>query len=154
MEELLFGNGGLDASRGGYLSGSLTGNAQKLNIFQEELDGMITTEEVFAAIRRMKMGKTFGVDGILSSILRHAADAVGTNKMKDGNLVVEALTLMFNYVFHDEEWPERWAVVSSSPSTRATPGWSLRTTDLSHYSQQWVNSLNWSSKSGFRTARI
>ena len=81
---------------------------RKLNVFQEELDGMITTEEVFAAIRRMKMGKAPGVDGILSSILRHAADAVGTNKMKEGNSVVEALTLMFNYVFHNEEWPERW----------------------------------------------
>ena len=54
------------------------------------------------------MGKAPGVDGVLTSVLRHAADAVGTNKLKPGNAVVDALVLMFNYVFDKEEWPERW----------------------------------------------
>ena len=44
---------------------------------------------------------------MLSSILRHAADAVGKSKFK-GNQMIEALTLMFNYVFDKEVWPERW----------------------------------------------
>ena len=81
---------------------------RRLNIYQEELDGIITDKEIFDAIRKMKMGKVPGVDGILPSILRHAADAVGTNKMKQGNSVVAALSLLFNYVFHNEVWPERW----------------------------------------------
>ena len=81
---------------------------RRLNIYQEELDGIITDKEIFDAIRKMKMGKAPGVDGILPSILRHAADAVGTNKMKQGNSVVAALSLLFNYVFHNEVWPERW----------------------------------------------
>jgi len=77
-------------------------------IHQPELDRPITSKEVFAAIRRMGMGKAPGVDGVLSSILKHAADAVGTNTFKGGNATVEALTLMFNYVFDKEVWPERW----------------------------------------------
>jgi hypothetical protein len=81
---------------------------RKLRLEQPHLDGQITAEEVFRAIRRMKMGKAPGVDGVLSSVLRHAADAVGTNKLKSGNSVVDSLVLMFNYVFDKEEWPERW----------------------------------------------
>ena len=61
---------------------------RRLDIRQEELDGAITVEEVFRAVRRMKMGKAPGVDGVLISILRHAADAVGTNKLKEENTVV------------------------------------------------------------------
>ena len=56
---------------------------RRLNICQEELDGITTDKEIFAAIRKMKMGKAPGVDGILPSILRHAADAVGTNRGKE-----------------------------------------------------------------------
>ena len=78
------------------------------SIVQPALDGPITVLEVFRAIRRMKMGKAPGVDGVLSSIIRHATDAVGTNKLKPVNSLVDALVLMFNYVFDNEEWPERW----------------------------------------------
>ena len=81
---------------------------RRLNIHQPELDHDITREEVFRAIRKMKMGKAPGVDGVLSSILRHAADAVGTNDLKEDNSLIDALTLMFNYVFRNEVWPERW----------------------------------------------
>lgn len=81
---------------------------RQLRIEQPKLDEPITAAEVFRAIRRMKMGKAAGVDGILSSVIRHAADAVGTNKLKPENSVVDALVLMFNYVFYREEWPERW----------------------------------------------
>ena len=70
------------------------------------------------------MGKAAGVDGILSSVIRHAADAVGTNKLKPENSVVDALVLMFNYVFYREEWPERWG---SGHSTNRTAGWSQAT---------------------------
>ena len=68
------------------------------------LDGQITDEEVFAAIRKLKMGKAPGVDGMLTSIIKTAADAVYTSKLKKGNTVVEALTLLFNYVFEKEKW--------------------------------------------------
>ena len=79
-----------------------------MQLVQDGLDDAITEEEVFAAIRKLKLGKAPGIDGILTSILKTAADAVGTNKLKHGNTVVEALTLLFNYVFSSGEWPERW----------------------------------------------
>ncbi len=81
---------------------------RKLKLVQGGLDDAITEKEVFTAIRKLKLGKAPGVDGVLTSILKVAADAVGTNKLKQGNTVVEALTLMFNYVFSSGQWPERW----------------------------------------------
>ena len=45
---------------------------------QPELDGPITRTEVFRAIRKLKMGKVPGEDGVLTDILKTAADAVGT----------------------------------------------------------------------------
>ena len=43
------------------------------------------------------------IDTVLTSILKTATDAVCTNcKLRSGNSVVEALTLMFNYVFSRE----------------------------------------------------
>ena len=66
-------------------------------VYQPELDSPITSKEVFTAVRRMSVGKAPSVDGVLSSIL------------KGGNATVEALALMFNYVFDREcVWPERW----------------------------------------------
>ena len=83
--------------------------ADNRDVFQPELDGLITADEVWWAIRKMKMGKAPGVDGVLSSIVRHAADAVGKSKMdQGGSSFVDAMVLMFNYVFDTEEWPERW----------------------------------------------
>ena len=43
---------------------------------QPTLDAPITAMEVFAAIRKLKMGKAPGEDGILTDILKTAADAV------------------------------------------------------------------------------
>ena len=80
-----------------------------LNLHQPDLDKAITREEVFRAIRRIKAGKAPGVDGVTTTILKMAADAVGTSKLKPTNHVVDSLVLLFNYVFDREEWPERWA---------------------------------------------
>ena len=77
---------------------------------QPEFDGPITREEVFAAIRRTKTGTAPGVDGVLTSILKMAARAVGTSKLGGGNHVVDALVRLFNYVFDNEVWPDRWAM--------------------------------------------
>ena len=81
---------------------------RQAKIFQPELDGPITMQEVFAALRKLKSGKAPGEDGVLADIIRTAADAVGTNKMRGDTGMVEALVLMFNYVFDNEVWPERW----------------------------------------------
>ena len=121
-------------------------NLRKLRIEQPILDDPITAEEVFRAVRRMKMGKAPGVDGVLSSILRHAADAVGTNKLKPGNSVIEAMVLMFNYVFYKEEWPERWAVELSFLCTNKMADWSQEITDPLLYFQSLGKSLAWSLK--------
>ena len=81
---------------------------QTLELHQPELDGPISDEEIFQAIRKLNMGKAGGIDGILASILKPAAGAVGTNKKAHVNEVVEALSLLFNFVFKHEVWPERW----------------------------------------------
>ena len=81
---------------------------QAFRLHQPELDGYISDDEIFKAIRKLKVGKAGGVDGILTSILKPAAGAVGTNKKGEVNEVVEALSLLFNFVFKHEVWPERW----------------------------------------------
>ena len=75
---------------------------------QPQLDAPITAMEVFKAIRKLKMGKAPGEDGILTDILKTAADAVNNSKLRGGNAVVDALVLMFNFVFDKGVWPERW----------------------------------------------
>jgi len=80
-----------------------------LRLSQPELDGPITRQEVFDAIRKIKPGKAPGVDGVTTTILKMAADAVGTSKLKPVNHVVDSLVLLFNFVFDNETWPERWA---------------------------------------------
>jgi hypothetical protein len=82
---------------------------RRIREYQPELDGPITRQEVFNAIRRLKAGKAPGVDGVTTTILKMAADAVGTSKLKEGNSVVEALVLLFNFVYDNEVWPDRWA---------------------------------------------
>jgi hypothetical protein len=81
---------------------------RRVRIHQPELDYSITRVEVFKAIRKLKIGKAAGEDGVLTDILKTAADAVNTNKLKPGNSVVDALVLLFNYVFDNEVWPDRW----------------------------------------------
>lgn len=81
---------------------------RRIKIHQLELDHPITRLEVFKAIRKLKIGKAAGEDGVLTDILKSAADAVNTNKLKPGNSVVDALVLLFNYVFDNEVWPDRW----------------------------------------------
>ena len=75
---------------------------------QPVLDAPITALEVFAAIRKLKMGKAPGEDGILTDILKTAADAVNNGTLRGGNAVVDALVLLFNFVFDKEVWAERW----------------------------------------------
>lgn len=84
------------------------GRLNSVRMHQAGLDDPITEEEVFRALRKMKMGKAPGLDGVASTILRTAADVVGTNSLKEENWTVQALTLMFNYVFRKETWPARW----------------------------------------------
>jgi hypothetical protein len=72
------------------------------------LDGTISELEVWRAVRKLKLGKAPGEDGILTDILKTAADGVGTNKMRGNNTVVTAICLLFNFVLDREVWPERW----------------------------------------------
>ena len=75
---------------------------------QPILDDPILESEVWAAIRKLRVGKAPGEDGVLTDILKSAADAVGKGKLKPGNTFVTALTRLFNFVFEREVWPERW----------------------------------------------
>ena len=124
---------------------------RELKLFQGGLDDDITKQEVFAAIRKLKLGKAPGIDGVLTSILKTAADAVGTNKLKEGNTVVEALTLMFNYVFSSGQWPERWGSGIIFPLYGQ--GWNRATTGRSHFSRVWASCSVALWKRGYRTGR-
>jgi hypothetical protein len=90
---------------------------------QPVLDAPITAMEVFKAIRNLKMGKAPGEDGILTDILKTAADAVNNGNLRGGNTVVDALVLLFNFVFdkgvarevgHGHHFP--------APQARLSPG--------------------------------
>ena len=80
---------------------------RRVKCTQPDLDSAITAKEVFKALRKLKMGTAGGEDGIVSDIIKAAADAVGTNKMRGNTGVVEALVLIFNYVFDNEVWPKQ-----------------------------------------------
>jgi hypothetical protein len=82
---------------------------RRVRVYQPHLDYPITAREVFVAIRKLRMGSAPGEDGILTDILKTAADAVNNNKLRGNNTVVEALVLLFNFMFDNEVWPERWS---------------------------------------------
>lgn len=89
-----------------------------VRLHQDGLDDPISEDEIWGAIKRMRPGKAPGIDGILSTILKIAADEYNIkkgkqkrkqkNKKKKKNTVISALFLLFNYVFANEVWPERW----------------------------------------------
>ena len=54
------------------------------------------------------MGKAAGVDGILSSIIKLAADAVDNSLLLEYDPLVDSLSLLFNFIFEHEVWPKRW----------------------------------------------
>ena len=76
---------------------------------QDHLDRPITEPEVWSAIRELKLGKAPGVDGVLTDIIKHAADAVGKGRLGQGNTVVTAIATLFNFMFEREVWPDRWS---------------------------------------------
>ena len=63
----------------------------------EELDGVITEQEVRTAIKRIKCGKACGSDKILPEMLKTA-----------GEIVVGFLTKLFNQVFNSGIYPDKW----------------------------------------------
>jgi hypothetical protein len=81
---------------------------RRTRLTQAALDHPITVDEVFAAIRALKVGSAPGEDGVLPSILKSAANAVNTSTLEDNNSVVAALALMFNFILDKEVWPRRW----------------------------------------------
>jgi hypothetical protein len=82
-------------------------------LHQPNLDHAITAEEVFTALRKLRMGSAPGEDGLLTNMLKTAAHAVNTNKLRPaalgGNSVVDSIVLLFNYIFESEVWPARWS---------------------------------------------
>ena len=81
---------------------------RRARLHQPELDRRITHDEVWRTVRKLKLGKAPGPDGLLTDILKTAADGVGTSKIRGDNSVVTALCLLFNFVLEREVWPERW----------------------------------------------
>ena len=86
-----------------------------VRVHQPELDRPFTEVEVFAAIRKLRMGSAPGEDGLLVDIIKTAADAVNNSKLRGGNTVVEAMTLLFNFMFTNEVWPDRWSTGVIAP---------------------------------------
>ena len=100
---------------------------QSIHGHQEALDGPIDREEIFHAIRKLKPGKAPGVDGILTTILKMAANATGNAELSEYNPVVDALELIFNFTLENEVWPERWSQgvvcpIFKNDGSRLNPG--------------------------------
>ena len=76
---------------------------------QQEIDHPITSKEVFRAVRKLTLGKAPGEDGILTDIIKTAADAVNNSKLRGDNTVISAITLLFNFILDREVWPQRWS---------------------------------------------
>ena len=62
----------------------------------------------------------------MSDIIKTAADAVNTSKLRQDNSVVTAITFLFNFMFANEIWPERWSTGVITPlfksDSRLDPG--------------------------------
>jgi hypothetical protein len=80
-----------------------------VKVNQPWLDRPIGAREIFDAVRKLRMGTAPGEDGLLPDIIKTAADAFNNNKTRGNNTVIEALQLLFNFVFEREVWPERWS---------------------------------------------
>ena len=81
---------------------------RRVRLLHPILDKPITVEEVWKAVRKLKLGKAAGQDEVSTDILKTAADAVGTSRMRGHNTVITSLCLLFNFVLDREVWPERW----------------------------------------------
>ena len=78
----------------------------KCSYYQEELDKPFTKKEVFQAIRELNMGTAGDESGMVPDVIKSAADAVRTSKF---NSVMDAITVLCNYIFETETWPTRWS---------------------------------------------
>lgn len=92
---------------------------RNIKIHQSSLDKPFSESEVFCAIRKLRVGSAPGEDGILPDIVKTAADAVNTNKLRPNNTVVTAITYLFNYMFSHEIWPDRWGTGIVTPLHKA-----------------------------------
>ena len=63
----------------------------------DELDGVITVEEVDKAIKLLRRGKAAGVDGAVNEILKYA-----------GPEMTRSLWMLFNTLFEEEQVPQDW----------------------------------------------
>ena len=62
-----------------------------------EEDGSISREEVKLAVRKVKMGKSAGMDGIYGEMIRLGA-----------GVIVDWLVRMFNVCWRDGKMPQEW----------------------------------------------
>jgi hypothetical protein len=90
-----------------------------VRIHQPHLDRPFTGQEVFSAIRKLRMGSAPGEDGILVDIIKTAADAVNNSKLRGRNTVIEGITMLFNFMFTNEVWPDRWSTGVITPLFKA-----------------------------------
>ena len=63
----------------------------------DELDGVITVEEVDKAFKLLRRGKAAGVDGAVNEILKYA-----------GPEMTRSLWVLFNTLFEEEQVPQDW----------------------------------------------
>ena len=55
------------------------------------------------------------LDGILTDLIKSGTDAVNTSTMRGSGGMIDAIVLIFNFVFDNETWPERWGTGIISP---------------------------------------
>ena len=126
-------------------------------VYEEVLDGPITRDEVVLAIRKLKLGKSPGPDGLIGEFFKYS-----------GNNVVDFLVKLFNKLFDNGMYPDEWKETIILPlfkkgnvnDTNNYRGISLCNVSSKLYSaiinsrlQKWVSSNNITGEhqAGFKT---
>lgn len=98
---------------------------------QDICNSPISIEEIIASTKRQKNNKACGIDGISSEFFKYALDQLG-----------DPMTLLFNLVFDNGDFPEIWAEGLICPIHKKIGKTLLTTVGKLLLCQYWVKSLN------------
>ena len=69
----------------------------EVEVYSEDLDGRITRNEIIAAIKKLKVGKSAGPDEMIGEFFKYSGDSL-----------ITFLEILFNKLFDEGIYPESW----------------------------------------------